>query len=193
MTKKNIWMWKIKYKYIHRHLCQIWFKKHDKCVYVRVISWKIRICVKFSFFFNVKNGKQKLTIGFNFYILSKQTKMKNKIYVQFVFVFVFFFSEMWKPMFEFLFFSGHRKMKKQNKKKRKENVYLLLFFSEKWRIINLWSIFNENKLHAWCFFLFFVFVRCPNPLLLELNNMATIESLLDRGGMTGVIAWYWIN
>ena len=46
---------------------------------------------------------------------------------------------------------------------------------------------KTNSTHD-VFFLFFVFVRCPDPLLLELNNMATIESLLDRGGMTGVIA-----
>ena len=37
-------------------------------------------------------------------------------------------------MFDFHFFSGHRKMKKnktKQNKKRKENVYLLLIFSEK--------------------------------------------------------------
>ena len=136
--------------------------------------------LSFLFFFNVKNGKQKLTIGFNFYILSKQ-KMK------YMFSLFFCFQKCENLCSIFFFFLDIEKWKNKTKK-RKENVYLLLFFSEKWRIINLWSIFNENKLHAWCFFLFFVFVRCPDPLLLELNNMATIESLLDRGGMTGVIA-----
>ena len=133
----------------------------------------------------MENKNWQLASTFIFFLDKRIWKIKYMFSL-----FVFFFRNV-KTYVRF-FFSGHRKMKKQNK--TKENVYLLLFFSEKWRIINLWSIFNENKLHAWCFFfLFFVFVRCPDPLLLELNNMATIESLLDRGGMTGVIAWYWIN
>ena len=135
-------------------------------MYVRVISWKIRICVKFSFlfFFNLKNGKQKLTIGFNFYILSKHTKMKNENICS-----VFFFRNV--KTYVFIFFSGHRKMKKKNKtKQRKENVYLLLIFSEKWRIINLWSIFNfqfSMKTNSTdnVFLLFFVFRSVPRSSL----------------------------
>ena len=54
---------------------------------------------------------------------------------------------------------------------------------EKWKKENLcqFSFFNENKLHAFCFF----FVLCPVPFVimskrfLELNKMAAIESLLD--------------
>ena len=132
----------------------------------------------------MENKNWQLASTFIFFLNIRKWKMK--MYVQFF----FFFSEMWKPMFDFHFlFLDIEKWKKQNKtKKRKENVYLLLIFSEKWRIINLSSIFNFQwkqtpRTMFFCCFLFCV--RYPDPLLLELNKMATIESLLDRGGERG--------
>ena len=65
--------------------------------------------LSFLLFFNLKNGRQKLTIGFNFYFLSKRTKMK--IYVQF-----FFFRNVKTYVRFSFFFSGHRIMKKNEKK-----------------------------------------------------------------------------
>ena len=110
-------------------------------------------------------------------------KWKMKIYVH------FFFSEMWKPMFDFHFFSGHRKMKKTKQNKAKKRKCVSTFnFLRKMRnnksVVNFQLSMKTNSTHN-VFLLFFIFVRCPDPLLLELNKLVTIESLLDRGGERG--------
>ena len=130
----------------------------------------------------MENKNWQLASTFIFFLNIRKWKMK--IYVQ------FFFSEMWKPMFDFHFFSGHRKMKKQNKEKK-----MCIYFNFFRKMKNNKSVVNFQwkqtpRTMFFCCFLFFF--RCPDHLLLDLNKMATIESLLDRGGER-VIAWYGIN
>ena len=106
----------------------------------------------------MENKNWQLASTFTFFLNKRTWKMK--IYVQFF----FFFQKCENLCSIFFFFLDIEKWKNKTKK-RKENVYLLLFFSEKWRIINLWSIFNENKLHAWCFFFVFCFCSVPRSSL----------------------------
>ena len=79
--------------------------------------------LSFFLFFNLKNGRQNLTIGFNFNFLSKPIKIKNENLCS---VFFLFFRNV-KTYVRFSFFSGHRIMKK----KRKENLYLNFSFFQK--------------------------------------------------------------
>ena len=78
----------------------------------------MRICVKFSFF-NLKNGRQKLTIGFNFYFLSKRSKMKNENLCS-----VFFFFRNVKTYVRFSFFFWT-----ENSEKKKEKKLCILTFN----------------------------------------------------------------
>ena len=55
--------------------------------------------LSFLLFFNLKNGRQKLTIGFNFYFLSKRSKMKNENLCS-----VFFFQKCENLRSIFIFF-----------------------------------------------------------------------------------------
>ena len=88
-------------------------------------------------------------------------------------------------MFDFHFFSGHRKMKNKTKQRKEKKMCIYFNFFRKMKnnksVVNFQFSMKTNSTHN-VFLLFFVFVRCPDPLLLELNKMATIESLLDRRG-----------
>ena len=104
-------------------------------------------------------------------------------------MFSFFFRNV-KTYVRFSFFFWTDKLKKKTKqnktKKRKEKKMCIYFnFFRKMKnnksVVNFQFSMKTNSTHN-VFLLFFVFVRCPDPLLLELNKMATIESLLDRRG-----------
>ena len=49
-------------------------------------------------------------------------------------------------------------------------------------VVNFQFSMKTNSTHNVFFIVFCFFFRCPDHLLLDLNKMATIESLLDRGG-----------
>ena len=133
----------------------------------------------------MENKNWQLASTFIFFLNKRKWKMKY----MFSLFFCFFVFRNVKTYVRFSFFFLDIEKWKNKTKKRKENVYLLLFFSEKWRIINLWSIFNENKLHAWCFFFVFCFCSVPRSSLAGTkqhgDNRESIEGLLH--------AWYWIN
>ena len=103
----------------------------------------------------MENKNWQLASTFIFFLNKRTWKMK--IYVQFF----FFFSEMWKPMFDFLFFSGHRKMKKQNKKKKRKCVSTFIFFR---KMKNNKSVVNfQWKQTPRMMFFFFFFCFCSVP------------------------------
>ena len=78
-------------------------------------------------------------------------------------MFSFFFQKCENLCSIFIFFSGHRKMKKtkQNKTKKRKCVSTFNFFRKMKNnrsVVNFqFSIFNENKLHGQCFFVVFCF------------------------------------
>ena len=76
-------------------------------------------------------------------------------------------------------------MKNKTKQRKEKKMCIYFNFFRKMKnnksVVNFQFSMKTNSTHN-VFLLFFVFVRCPDPLLLELNKMATIESLLDRRG-----------